>query len=772
MVLSLGPPLYAQTLGTQQLKGHRVFSPGGPSFVGRHDGASPLRLAICLPLRDPQGLEDFLKALYDPANPLYRQYLTPAEFADRFGPGPDDYQKLKDFALTHGLTITADYPNRLILDVSGPASVVEQAFHVQINDFRRPDGSLFYGPDRQPSLDFDVPVENVAGLDNRYLPHPHLRRFPAGRARRPRQSVGGSGQDGALFDTDFRNAYAPGVTLTGAGQSVALVEFYVYSTNDISTYESLCSPQLNVPVSNVYLDGFSASTTAVCSADDYSEIEVELDIELAMSMAPGLNQVVAFMENPNDPPVDVLTQIASDDSCRQISCSWGWDPDDDSSTGGNDRSTENSILAEFAAQGQSYFLAAGDGNVNPPYTGDFTTDPPYGDEEDYGNDDEMDQTLVGATSLTMTGTGSTWSAEVAVPLDNYEGPWQSTGGIMAPGNPGETIPSYQVGISMTANYGSTAYRNVPDVSAVGVDCQVYDCYAEPDWDNIGGTSCAAPLWAGFTALVNQQAAASGNKGPLGFANPSLYAVAEGSDYNSDFHDITSGNNGSSTQFPAVTGYDLATGWGSPKGQGLINDLVGTIPTITPTPCGWPSNTCTFTPTFTPTFTNTPCNWPSNTCTFTNTYTPTPTFTPTSTFTPTCTNTPTLTPTNTNTFTPTLTRTYTFTPTLTYTPTPTLTPTHTPTPGPSFFAQAWPNVSTGGTPVRFTLNLTGPAQVQLSIYDLAGEIVYSASYPEPAGWTVLSWHLLNRSGGGVASGLYFYYLQAGGNHKLGKLCVLH
>ncbi len=92
----------------------------------------------------------------------------------------------------------------------------------------------------------------------------------------------------------------------------------------------------------------------------------------------------------------------------------------------------------------------------------------------------------------------------------------------------------------------------------------------------GGTSCAAPLWAGFMALVNQQAAASGKPG-VGFINPAIYAIAAGSSYAACFHDVTTGNNtwsGSPNSFYATNGYDLCTGLGTPAGQNLINALAG------------------------------------------------------------------------------------------------------------------------------------------------------------------------------------------------------
>jgi len=570
--------------------------------IARHSAVSRLRLAISLPLRDESGLQDLLGQIYDPASSLFRQYLTVEQFTQRFGPTQDDYRALVQFARNHGLKVEETYTNRMVLDVSGQTSDIENAFYVRLNDYQRPDGSLFYAPDQDPSLDLNVPVVHVAGLDNEILPKPRYIRFPPpdstdGTKITSQPRGGGSGPSGSFRGSDYRNAYVPGVALTGTGQSVGVFELAVYWPSDVTTYESQCTPVLNVPVSNVYLDSFSSGTTAVCG----NESEVALDIEQAMAMAPGLTQVVVYMGNI---PINLLTRIASDNTCKQISSSWGYTETTSS------RSAENNLMAELAAQGQSYFLASGDGNPSGG-TGDFTTDPPYVDPT-LENDDELYQTLVGANQLTMTSGGSAWFSEVAMPLNNGSiSPWQSTGGYLGGSFPGDSLPSYQTGLSMAANFGSTTYRNLPNVSMVGLDCYVVDCQGQAD--NLGGTSAAAPLWAGFTALINQQLASFG-KAPIGFANPTLYRIARGPDYNADFHDITSGNNGTATQFPAVTGYDLATGWGSPKGLGLINDFLTPTPTVTLSLT--PTKTLTPTITPTPTITNTP------TITYTPTITPT------------------------------------------------------------------------------------------------------------------------------------------------------
>jgi hypothetical protein len=158
---------------------------------------------------------------------------------------------------------------------------------------------------------------------------------------------------------------------------------------------------------------------------------------------------------------------------------------------------------------------------------------------------------VGGTDLTTTGPGGDWASEVG---------WEYTGGGISPDK--ILIPIWQQlsGVITEANDGSTVYRNGP-----------YVC-ADQSWcsgNEYGGTSFAAPMWAGYLALANRRAAAKGNPAP-GFINPTIYALGLGSGYAAAFHDITSGNN----FFPAEVGYDLDSGWGSPNGADLIKALTG------------------------------------------------------------------------------------------------------------------------------------------------------------------------------------------------------
>jgi subtilase family serine protease len=120
-------------------------------------------------------------------------------------------------------------------------------------------------------------------------------------------------------------------------------------------------------------------------------------------------------------------------------------------------------------------------------------------------------------------------------------------------------------------------RMVPDVS-LNADPQTgYAVYYDGAWTVFGGTSCVAPLYAAFTALVNEGRVAE-SLTRVGFLNPILYQAAQSPFYSSDFNDIHDGS--TNLYYPAETGYDLTTGWGSLNGGGLYTALT-TIPPAPP-----------------------------------------------------------------------------------------------------------------------------------------------------------------------------------------------
>jgi subtilase family serine protease len=191
--------------------------------LGRLAATNRLNLALALPLRNQAALGELLHRLYDPASSEYHHFLTPDEFTDRFGPAESDYQALAAEARACGLVVTGTHRTRTLLDVSGTVSQIEHAFRVTLRTYRHPTESrLFYAPDTEPSVALHVPVLSIGGLDNYVLPHPLSHPVATHPTRAEPQT--GSAPGGYYMGSDFRGAYAPGVTLTGAGQSLGLLE--------------------------------------------------------------------------------------------------------------------------------------------------------------------------------------------------------------------------------------------------------------------------------------------------------------------------------------------------------------------------------------------------------------------------------------------------------------------------------------------------------------------------------------------------------------------
>ncbi len=540
---SLTGPSRGAVTGLKTLSGHvpAVVSQLAP--VGRLEATNHLRLAIGLPLRNREALTNLLRQIYDPASPSYRHYLTPEEFTQQFGPTPEDYQAVLDFANTNGLTVEHTHANRALVDVAGTSADVEQAFHVNMMTYHHPtEARDFYAPDTEPSVAASLPVLAVQGINNYVQPHPMLQKRPASL---PRSSIG-SGPQGGYIGQDFRNAYVPGNPLTGVNQTVGLLQFDGYYASDIQTYETLAG-LTNVPLQNVLLDGFNGTPGG---AND----EVCLDIEMVISMAPALAGVVVFEAGPFGYPDDILSSMASSNQIKQLSSSWGYGTDP----------TSDQFYLQFALQGQTYFNCSGDGDA---WVGAI----PYGSVED------ANVTIVGGTTLTMNGTGVSYASEKAWNwgfIGNYnwnpDGYFGTSGGISTDVG----IPYYQAGLNMVTNQGSTSFRNVPDVALTADNIFVVSSGGVQGI--YGGTSCATPLWAGFTALLNQSALSYGLP-TMGFLAPTVYALAKTANYAACFHDITTGDNTwdqSRTKFFAVPGYDLCTGLGTPNGNSLINALAG------------------------------------------------------------------------------------------------------------------------------------------------------------------------------------------------------
>jgi kumamolisin len=539
----------------QSLKTHHVRDAvrnGQAQMTGRLPGNQVLQLDLVLQLSDKAGLESFLKDLYDPTNPSYRHFLTPQEFTARFGPTQDDYDSVVRFAKTYGFQVVGGSRDAMDVQVKGTVSTIETAFHVNMRTYRHPtENRAFYGPDNEPTLDLPFSLWHISGLDNYSIPHPMLENKDVyaqahgiDASKVVSHATTGSGPSASFLGSDMRVAYYGG-SLTGAGQSLGLFEYYGTDIADLQTYfKNVGQPDLSGIVSLVSTDGTSTACLKKSGCDD---TEQTLDMTQALGMAPGLSSLVVYVGSTDTAMIGAMT--THNPLPGTIGCSWGWTPVDPTSL--------DPYFQKMAAQGQNFFVASGDSST--------WTSSKYPWPAEDGN-----VVTVGGTDLVTTGAGGAWSSETA---------WVDSGGGISPHK--VAIPSYQklAGVINSTNKGSTTYRNGPDVSA-NANFSFYVCADQTTCtaNSYGGTSFAAPMWAAYIALVNQQLAAN-SQPTIGFINPTIYAqnVSGGAlsgAYGSNFHDITSGTSGS---YSAVNGYDLVTGWGSPS-TGLFAALTGAVPT--------------------------------------------------------------------------------------------------------------------------------------------------------------------------------------------------
>jgi kumamolisin len=551
---------------TIRLKNHVPTSKlAAAKHLGRLPSTTHLSLVVPLKLTDTAGLDQMLKRIYDPSDSLFGHFMTPDQFNAAYAPSEKDANEVVQYLNRHGLTARS-LSNRYLISVEGASSDVEALFQTEIHQYSL-NGRKVYAPTIEPSLPTNLAsrVGGIIGLNNIAVPRNHLRSRLAGSAFGT--GVSGSG----LAPADIKKAYSLETSLNGSGQVMGLLEFDGYTASDITAYASnygLASPKLT----NVLIDSFSGTPTKATTADPSpGSLEVTLDIEMFVALAPSAAQILVF-EAPNSTNalttyIDVLNAMTTHNPLPTvISTSWGLPEDgvDDTYFTG-----ESAALKQMAAQGQSFFASAGDnGAYDNTSSSSLVVDSPCSDPY---------TTCVGGTKLTLSSSGNFQSeTSWGQPLNDSGG----GGGISAQW----PIPAYQAGLATSTNMGlqTPLMRMVPDVSLNAEPDTGYSVYytsavaAGQPWNVVGGTSASAPLWAAFTALVNQQ---RGSLGAIGFMNPSLYQIGASSLYGTTFHDIADFS--SNIFFPAVTGYDLSTGWGSFIGVPLLQAL--SLTTLPPSP---------------------------------------------------------------------------------------------------------------------------------------------------------------------------------------------
>jgi subtilase family serine protease len=542
------------------------------ALVSQMETSKTVSVVLALPSSDSAGLKAFVDHVSTPGDPLFRQFITPQEFANRFGGNASDYRFLKDWAVSNNLTISQESVGRTTLTVRGSVAVLNRLFKTQINNYITSDGVTFYSAGKAATVPAEIGSKLVAvigltsGKPNAALAkvgktlgeHPAANSAlkPAGRT-----DALGTGPGGAYAPQDLQTAYSiPTWGSLEKGQTLAIFEQGYYNPADVSYYETYFktgSAVKQVPVS------VNKSPVIIEPA---IEVEACLDVDMLIAMNPKVAKVLVYIDDYQWDPFDVaitdaFARIADDAKASVVSASYGEDEGFFIADG-----TEvalDTALQQCAAQGITVLASSGDngafGNYyNYPYNVSNPATDPY-------------ITGVGGTSL-LTTVGEQYELESAWNEFPYYG---ATGGGIStywaqPAYQNIPYSGYTAG-----NGGSTTLRNVPDVAAdaavtTGVAVYVSD---QGGWIQVGGTSVASPIWAGYLSNINAALHWTG-LGNLGFFNPTLYSVgttqfATPSDY---MYDILGGNNGyvpyGGPGYYNGFGYSNTTGNGSIWGSGF------------------------------------------------------------------------------------------------------------------------------------------------------------------------------------------------------------
>ena len=560
--------------------------PAGATAVSALPGATTLRVDVVLQPRNRAGLGRYATAVSTPGSGQFRHFLSEPQFVSRFGPAAAAIASV-DAALRgaglHPGTVSA---NHLSIPVRATADQLTTAFATGFTQYRVAGGRIAFANRTAPQVPTAVApaVQGVVGLDDLALPAPALghaasggdspRLSPAGGSSGPRAcaTAATDAADAGSYTADqvgtaygFPSLYDQGDL--GSGQTVALYELQGFHQKDIDAYQSCFGTSTSV--STVDVDGGPQADSGVGEAD--------VDIEQVVALAPSTRILVYEGPNTDAGGYDTYDAIVSQDDASVISTSWGLcEPE----MGSAAAQAENTLFEEAATQGQTIVAAAGDEGSEDCVTGDYADD-------GLAVDDPSSQPFV-------TGAGGTeWTAAGTPPTESAwnDGPtccWGAGGGGLSSL---WAMPAYQADSSGTgvinpessgkpcgAPSGSYC-RESPDVSALAGPFPYLE-YVSGSWGSWGGTSLAAPLWASLIDLSNASSACAGQH--IGFANPVLYQVA--ADHPSAFADITVGNNDLTGKndgaFPALAGYDMATGLGTPNAAllpGLLCADAGTDP---------------------------------------------------------------------------------------------------------------------------------------------------------------------------------------------------
>ncbi|HYV56638.1 MAG TPA: S53 family serine peptidase [Candidatus Nitrosopolaris sp.] len=503
------------------------------------------RIVVSLDLRNRDALEAFLVAVQDPASPRYQQFLSQDEFDALYAPTPQQEEAVVRHLRRHGFRITERYPNRLLVAAVGSVGAVESAFGVEMHDVtvrhRR-----HYMANREPSFPPDIApaIVGVIGLDDLVTMRSHV--------RVPQQAVAPSAVIGAscchLGPNDLFNFYDNTVLLNGAGETIVIAGAFAWRDSDNTGFNSQWGlPQLPAGSGQVCT---GAAGSVGCRFSLQNSIEIALDAEYAHGTAPQariLNYMAASTSLTDF--TRMYNRIVIDNPGHVVSTSWGAC---EATVSVATQQTDDNIVANANAIGQSWLAASGDNgsrDCNARATVDNPANSPH---------------VVGVGGTTPRCSAGLTAASPGCAGYGSETGWSGSGGGVSQLFP---RPTFQTGCGVPAG----TQRLVPDVALEADTTPGSFVLENGTWFVVGGTSGAAPQWAGLVAQLDQKG------GGIGLGNPGarLYGLCG----TTALHDITSGSNG---DFTAGVGFDLVTGLGSAEASVLLGAAAVTTTSSTST----------------------------------------------------------------------------------------------------------------------------------------------------------------------------------------------
>jgi kumamolisin len=520
------------------LPGSERQVPPNAELVGPCPADTSIEVTVYLRSKDPSGLQQYVQEISEPGS---HSYLTPQQFAHKFGANPADVEAVKNFAQNHQLNVIGHDLGRRSVTLSGAAARMSEAFGANLQHYRYAGGvyRLRQGSIQIPASFANV-ITGVFGLDNRPQARTHFRILSKTAA------APGAVTPETYTPLQLAAVYDFPGGFTGQGETIGIIELGGgYNQTDITNYFKQLGVSPAPSVTAVSVDGATNSPTGDSNGPDG---EVELDIEVTGSIAPGASIKVFFAPNTDQGFIDAVTTAVNDSSVTLISISWGG-PESTFTT--QAMASFNQAFQDAGTMGKTVFVAAGDGG---------STD---------GESDGANHVDFPASSPYVVGCGgTTLEANVSTDTITSEVVWNETASNEGATGGGVSDyfqkPAYQDSANVPTPTTQGGGRGVPDVAGDADPVTGYQVIIDGSTSTIGGTSAVAPLYAGLFARINQALVQQG-KSRVGFVNAALYQNP------SAFHDIVSGNNGA---FSAGPGWDPTTGLGSPDGAKILSALEG------------------------------------------------------------------------------------------------------------------------------------------------------------------------------------------------------